>query len=387
MTEAISPEARWPFRYFQLALLVFIASFLLLPTAKMVNNVYYVGIAIPALIALATGHGRYLIRSPIVLLWTLFLCWRLIAVGASGEFQDLKHLTYVTLFLLVVGYLTKPDVFRSTAFMRSMFWVVALYIVCAVFYYSISGRYAPGQHILWLLSRMDGSIYTSMWLTACFFLATPVWIKERRYLEFALAVTVSLILLAYVLQCRSALLAWLVVGMLMSAHSASASPRVRISAALVGIAIAVTFAVALATVPQISALVQRADSGRFEIWTILLGEWQSCGWLTGCGLGHKSIQTLAGGYPILHPHNIYLTLGLTTGVPGLLLFLAIAVTTLRLAWTHRDPWGLYLTAGLVALFFDGSTIIDNPDERWLLVLLPMALIANPYGRARPPTHG
>ena len=119
MTEAISPEARWPFRYFQLALLVFIASFLLLPTAKMVNNVYYVGIAIPALIALATGHGRYLIRSPIVLLWTLFLCWRLIAVGASGEFQDLKHLTYVTLFLLVVGYLTKPDVFRSTAFMRS----------------------------------------------------------------------------------------------------------------------------------------------------------------------------------------------------------------------------------------------------------------------------
>ena len=43
----------------------------------------------------------------------------------------------------------------------------------------------------------------------------------------------------------------------------------------------------------------------------------------------------------------------------------------------RDGWGWYLAAALVMLNFDGSKLVGNPDELWLLVLLPAVLI---YGR-------
>jgi len=49
---------------------------------------------------------------------------------------------------------------------------------------------------------------------------------------------------------------------------------------------------------------------------------------------------------------------------------------LQRAWQQRDPWGLYLFTALVVLNFDGSKLVGNPDELWLLILLPMALIIN-----------
>jgi hypothetical protein len=62
----------------------------------------------------------------------------------------------------------------------------------------------------------------------------------------------------------------------------------------------------------------------------------------------------------------------------LLLFLVIMTATLWRAWRRRDPWGLYLAVALCMLNFDGSSLIGNPDELWLLVLLPATLIVNRY---------
>jgi hypothetical protein len=60
-----------------------------------------------------------------------------------------------------------------------------------------------------------------------------------------------------------------------------------------------------------------------------------------------------------------------------LLFIAVMALTLWHAVRLRDGWGWYLAAALVMLNFDGSKLVGNPDELWLLVLLPAVLI---YGR-------
>ena len=54
------------FGYFTPALLIFIVSFLQLPTSKMVNNVYYVLLALPALGVLLGRLGRDIRPSPIL---------------------------------------------------------------------------------------------------------------------------------------------------------------------------------------------------------------------------------------------------------------------------------------------------------------------------------
>jgi len=55
--------------YFTVSLLVFILSFLVLPTSKMVNNVYYIFLAIPALGLIVFGRGRSVKISTGLALW------------------------------------------------------------------------------------------------------------------------------------------------------------------------------------------------------------------------------------------------------------------------------------------------------------------------------
>jgi hypothetical protein len=118
----------------------------------------------------------------------------------------------------------------------------------------------------------------------------------------------------------------------------------------------------------------RGDSYRIELFHIMVGEWQNCGWMLGCGVNFHTDQLLDGWMPIQHPHNIFVALGLYSGAVALLLFIALMAATLWQAWRLRDAWGMYLACALVMLNFDGSLLIGNPDELWPLVLLPGAMI-------------
>ena len=80
--------------------------------------------------------------------------------------------------------------------------------------------------------------------------------------------------------------------------------------------------------------------------------------------------------PIQHPHNIFLALGIYGGFFSLFIFVLLMVVVLQEAWRRRDPWGGYLLLALIMLNFDGDRFVDNPNELWLLVLLPAALIIN-----------
>jgi O-antigen ligase len=128
--------------------------------------------------------------------------------------------------------------------------------------------------------------------------------------------------------------------------------------------------------PVLQQVVFRADAHRFELWGNFLKDWYTCGLWTGCGPAFETQRPLLDGF-IPYAHNIYLAFGLHNGLPAIFLFLALCIFSLRTAWRKRDPWGAYLLVSLSGLFFEGNQIINSPNECWLLVLLPMALIAHP----------
>lgn len=362
--------------YFTPALLVFIASFLVLPTSKMVNNVYYALLALPALCVLLMRRGQDIRLSPALLLWGALCAWYVLIGLLSADGQHFKHVLYVALFVLLVSQLADPQPLRTPLFARGLFWALGVYVLgSAIVYWSI-GRYAPGERVLWLPGRMTGPIYTSMWLTCCFALALPVWISQRRWGELAAAALLAVFCMGYVLQSRSGLVGMLALGGMVAGWLALCRARYLLWLGGVAILLAGTTLFAMRELPEVASLFARADSGRFELWRILSAEWLGCSLWLGCGMQHVSEATILGGAPIQHPHNIFLALGLYSGLVSLLIFLALMAVVLRCAWRQRDPWGLYLLVALIVLNFDGSKLVGNPDELWLLVLLPMALIIN-----------
>lgn len=361
--------------YFSLALLVFIASFLLLPTTKMVNNVYYALLGLPALVVLLMRWRQLVRPAPELLLWGGLLAWYAVVGIWSGDGQYFKHILYIGLFVLLVGQLVNPEVFRSPLFARGLFWILGLYVLGSAVVYWATGRYAVGERVVWLPGRMTGPIYTSMWLACCFALALPTWWRERRWLECAGALALAVFCMAFVLQSRSGLFGIAALLGLTTVYLLAKKARHGWWLAAV-LLLGGGLLLALREVPEVAGLINRADAGRFEIWQKLAGEWLNCGVWRGCGVQYKTQATFMGGQPIPHPHNIYLALGLYSGLVSLLLFLALIVQVLRRAWSRRDPWGLYLLVALLLLNFDGSKLVGNPDELWLLVLLPAALIGN-----------
>lgn len=366
-------------------LLAFIASFMLLPTSKMVNNVFYALMALPALFALIGGHCRKLEISRVFWLWGLLMLW-LIYVGIeSGDAQFFKHILYVCLFMLAVGQLIAPKIFLDSDFTRSLFWSVLIYIGGSSIYYWIIGEYAFGEKVLWLPGRMTGPIYSSIWLSCCFALNLPSWIRQGAWKELIAGLLFTLFIAAFALQSRSGLVGLFVLSFMAIIYLASTHPQTRRFLSVGGLLMAGCALWAYSEIPQIHALVARGDSARFEIWAALMNEWRDCGLMQGCGMEHKSDVILTGGGGILHPHSIYLSLGVFAGLPALLTFCLLMSLTMYIAWKNRNPWGLYLLSGMIGLAFDGSFLVGNPDELWLLILLPAALIIHPGSRT-PQTH-
>ena len=195
-------ELQQRFGYFTPALLVFMASFLVLPTTKMVNNVYYILLALPALGVMLANLGRDIRFSPALWLWGVMCGWYVFIGVLSADAQYFKHVVYVALFVLLVSQLADPRLFRAPLFSRVLFWVVGIYVLGSAVVYWVIGRYELGERVLWLPGRMTGPIYTSMWLASCFALALPTWLTQRRWQELFAATLLALFCMAYVLQSR-----------------------------------------------------------------------------------------------------------------------------------------------------------------------------------------
>lgn len=364
--------------YFSAALVVFLLSYVLMASAKWTNNIFYAFIALPGLVWLIKERGAGLLSDKLALAWLVFLLWFLVPAAIAGDGQFYKHILYVALFVFVLAALVKPDFFRSDAFARGQFWVLCLYVFGFAAYAYLTGIFSFGSRVALLPARLENVIYTSIWLLCALALAMPLWLRGKCWFEAFSAVVLSLVAVSFVMQTRTAFVGAAFLFAVWACWGLWRFPRIAVPGLLV---CAVAGAVVLWLVKDavwFHSLFARGDSFRGELFRVMVGEWQNCGWALGCGVEFHTDKLLAGTMPIQHPHNIFVALGLYTGGVSLVLFLIIVVMTLVQALRLRDPWGMFLACSLVMLNFDGSKLVGNPDELWPLVLMPAALV---MGRA------
>jgi hypothetical protein len=347
-------------------------------SAKFTNNLFYALIALPGLVFLIKTRAAGVLEDRLGWAWLAFMLWFLVPAHYSGDFQFYKHIAYVTLFVFVVAGFTNPGFFGGGLFARSQFWIVFAYILISALYGWVTGRFEFGARVNILPSRMDNVIYASIWLFCALGLALPVWHKQGRWIEATAAVVLSLFIVSFVVQTRTALVGAAFLGALWALH---AMRHYKKQGAIAVVALALFSLLFMWLVKDeqwVTVLFARGDSSRIELFQIMVGEWRNCGWLTGCGVEFHTTRTLTGGMPIQHPHNVFVAMGLYTGAIALVLFVVVMALTLWRAWRLRCTWGVYLACALVMLNFDGSKLVGNPDELWVLVLFPAAMI---YARA------
>lgn len=360
--------------YFGAALSAFLLSFLLHDSAKFTNNLFYGAMALPGLFFLIKNKGAGLFSQPLARVWAAFMLWFLVPAVFSADFQFYKHIAYVSLFVFVIAGLVPVTLFSGGVFVRGLFWVICLYIFAGSLHSWWTGQFVFGQRVAILPGRLDNVIYSSAWLVCALALALPLWVRQRRWIEAFCAIALTLLAAAFVVQTRTALVGFALLAGLWALYVLYRQP-LKGALALAVIAISGAAALWLCWEDQwVRLLFVRGDSFRIELFEIMTAEWGRCGWTLGCGVNFQTTQTLTGGIPIQHPHNIFVSMGLYTGAVSLVLFVLVMAMTLWQAWRLRDAWGCYLLCALVMLNFDGSKLVGNPDELWLLVLLPAAMI-------------
>lgn len=201
----MKPERITLTSYFGLALCLFLLSFVVGWSSKWTNNLFYGLMVLPGLVFLIKEKGAGLLKQSLAWGWLVLLLWFLVPATIAGEPQFFKHIFYVLMFVMVAGAFTDPQFFRSLAFVRAQFWILTLYIfICAVHSWA-TGEFAFGSRVALLPARLQNVIYASIWLFCSLALALPVWFRERKLIEGALAVVLSVIAVLFVLQTRTAL--------------------------------------------------------------------------------------------------------------------------------------------------------------------------------------
>lgn len=363
--------------YFNWTLALFVAAFLVLPNSKMVNNFYYLFMAIPGLVYLLSNYKQL---KPISFAELSFLA--LCACTAGYAFfiypKIITHALYVVVFAYVVARFVDADFFDSKMFARFLFWGGLLYVaVCAVSFYviddvSFGTRINPG------VSRLYSPIHISMFVSCSLFVIGPHWLKDGSYWEGLLGVILAFLAIALLLQSRTGLVGmgiWSIFILFYMIRKFGTRGGVFL---IIGLLVLVAVSVPIFDLAGQSArLIERADAHRLAIWKGYLLATYDCGLLLGCGFPVTPSSHLVldhSGKDVFFTHNILVNQLYHYGLLLLVLFIIVMISVLRLAWQQRNWWGAYLLTGILLSMLDSNRIIDSPNEVWLMIWLPTALI-------------
>jgi len=141
--------------------------------------------------------------------------------------------------------------------------------------------------------------------------------------------------------------------------------------------IAAVAACILLLFPQV--ITMRGDSYRLEIWQIALERIAEHPWI-GHGFDAPLSIDPGVGYSLMEPHSFALGALYYVGIFGFAPWLLIQLGALLRSWRERaQPLFIiastWLVFGMGAGLTEGGEILDRPKEHWLLLWIPLALIA------------
>lgn len=354
--------------YLTVAMLAFFLAFYFPLSSKVVNNFYYVGIALPCLF-LVFSTPRALAGLLRGFAWFFILLLALVVVNAA-EVADLKKWLYLFMFFMACVFLD-----HSRWGVRLCFTLFALFS-CSVFLFVLSDWswiwWQSGQLIRYgmLFGERINPVYSSLLISSSLIFLwlfyVEDWLRQRSKIACAAGffVTMALVLLcSTIFQSRTTLLA---LAVFLGGY---ALYRRMILAVLLLVVLLAVLAVASGFS---ELLLRRGFSYRLDIW---LDAWvrlnEVCGIWWGCGV--DDYRFLGKFY---HAHSGYMALLYRNGLVGFFIFVSLAVLLLWRCGLARSRWLLLALFGWGSLVTTTNGMLTTPQPLWIYCWLPtfMALL-------------
>ncbi|WP_433885956.1 O-antigen ligase family protein [Pseudomonas vranovensis] len=365
---------RWAQIWLAIGFLWFLVAIALAPSNKIYQQGLLLFLWLPTLVFLWSARAVFAqvwsAQRGLCLVVFLLLGWSALSLGWSAADdlgREFKRLMYISVFLMFFPILASLGVQRI---MQLLLWggiglgVAALYSI--IYYYGFLDK--PWSARLWGVGEISHPI-----LGAYVIAAAVIWMlhwpPQQRWLQ-ALWGVALLLLGAFLVLCQSRGAA---LGLLISLVAMPLWCRDRrscvISAATIVAAIA-------GFIVMYSMIMERGSSFRPEIFKASLQMIAEHPWL-GLGLG-SFYEVSAAGQQFDHTHNMFTHIAIELGIPGMLLWLAVWLCTLREIWKTRDTafgkglMGLWLFSTL-AMQFDAASLTGTPRAEWFISWLPVGL--------------
>lgn len=249
--------------------------------------------------------------------------------------------------------------------------------------------YHHEQVLAGIFPNANQLIATMTIMAPAFILAGALMHSRGKALKLGLALgLISCTLFILLLQRRTGLVALAGGGITLILLSRSRA------AILAILALGVTASYFIIT--DVNGYISRGDSLRFAVWGAYLEEASKHPWF-GHGLS-SGIPTLTPqsypelAYPVVHPHNILISIFYYLGIAGLVTFGGFLVTLGYRLWQdgalQKRSNILFLaplTPGLITLMFDGEKVITPYWPSWNCLWIPLALAAATLNFHRPKT--
>lgn len=367
-----------------LGLVILLIGLAVLPERSLYHKLFYLTIAIPALLALIL-HPKVSValwRNPIVVTFLMFSAWALLSISWSDTDRSFTSLLKRPIYILMlfsacflIAFQRQQRLPLSTVLAALLMLPITIYSLIIFTTDSPPGSRLIGTGALDnpLLSSHLYGFFCALWLALS--MALPV----RRSWPALIAMTImgaAIIatgsrtpLLAITMTCG-----WLIMA---------CWDRRAIWLALCG---ATSLLVLIIFYPEVIS--SRGLSYRPELWLKTLINVSEQPW-TGHGFDNSLTIFLSekANQGFSEPHNFTLGVLYYTGIPGLTLWLAMHAIALFQCWKHRKKmefivFGALLVYGIGAGLTEGGGILPRPKEQWLLTWIPLALIAALSARAQ-----
>ena len=237
-----------------------------------------------------------------------------------------------------------------------------------------NGSWHFGERLIHFSAFIDNPIYVADLLTIGLGMISFNAIKSGKFTSLCIAHVITLFIGLVILQSRSMLPVWLIISLLTLLAGFFQAPDSQPKRHLFWLAIPLVILVYILASDTGSAILARADSYRFEIWQVYIRHTIDCGIWFGCGMNDGITYTAADGNQIAHAHNIIVANFAKTGLVGTILLIAVLVYAVFYSLKKNVMAGWMLVSGLTALMFDGSSLIKSPNERWIMIHLPLAYL-------------
>ena len=353
---------------FAAVFVLFLISFYLPLTSKSVNNIFYVGLALPSALMVAYDFAYF--KKILKEFYWFFLIVLLISLFDFNEAKDLKEGVYLLLFFLVCVFLDRgQENVKNCLLVFSAFSVLVLAFV-TVDWVLIWAQTSEWKRYDQLLGEPVHpgffAILICFGILSAWVFGISDWLQNKSpkvlYALGFLTVSFLVLLCATVFQSRTALLGFAVFffGFLQY------QKLYTLGFLVIGFLVVLVFALGFDEL-----LLNRGLSYRGEIWQEVIRQLTTeCDIWTGCVPGEKILGEF------YHPHNAYLAMLYRNGILGASVFLVFMVIFFTRSMRVKSRWMLLSLFGWGCLLTEINSILTSPEPFWIYFWLPvhMAII-------------